>query len=91
MNEMRAPGKASQLPFQKGIQQSIMALIQLREYMKLRTKGEVQYIMTNRVGQDCLERFFGYLRSKEGGLNDHPSPMELKYRLRSCILGEFTV
>ena len=88
---MTAPGKASQLTFQKGIQKSIMALIHLRKYKKLTTKGEVEYIMTNRVGQDCLERFFGYLRSKGGGLNDHPTPMELKYRIRSCILGELTV
>lgn len=61
----------------------------LLDYLKEVSNGEIKYIMTDRINQDCLERFFGYLRSKGGGMNDHPTPLQLKYRLRSSILGQF--
>lgn len=56
-------------------------------YMLQTTDGKAQYIMTDRINQDVLERFFSYLRAKGAGLNDHPSPLELKYRIRACMLG----
>lgn len=43
-------------------------------------------ILTYRLNQDVLDNFFGVIRSK-GGLHDHPTPLEFKYRLRSYILG----
>ncbi|XP_049273583.1 uncharacterized protein LOC125759223 [Rhipicephalus sanguineus] len=32
-----------------------------------------KYLMTSRLSQDCLERFFGIVRQAGGG-NDHPTP-----------------
>lgn len=89
VREMRVPGNDDLLPFQKGIIQNIRGLFMLLDYLKEVSNGEIKYIMTDRINQDCLERFFGYLRSKGGGMNDHPTPLQLKYRLRSSILGQF--
>lgn len=89
VREMRVPGNEELLPFQKGIVQNIRGIFMLLEYLKEVSNGEIKYIMTDRINQDCLERFFGYLRNKGGGMHDHPSPLQLKYRLRSSILGQF--
>ena len=62
-----------------------MAVPMLHKYVE---KYEMTYILTYRLNQDVLENFFGAIRSK-GGLNDHPSPQEFKYRLRKYILGKF--
>lgn len=82
---MRAPGNKKRLPCQKGVCQDINGLLKLKEY--LLKKYGVHYILTERLNQDSLERMFGYLRAKGGGLHTHPTPLELFYRLRSCILG----
>lgn len=72
-------------PFQKGLLQDINALKLL--YDDLKENFNITYILTERLNQDCLERMFGYLRGKEGGLKDHPSPTEVHYRLKNSILG----
>lgn len=46
---------------------------------------DVQYLLTRRINQDVIENFFRIIRAK-GGLHDHPSPLEFKYRMRSFIL-----
>lgn len=84
---MRTTGKKAMAPFQRGLLQDITALKMLYEYVN-RTY-DVQYIITERLNQDCLERMFGLLRSKGGGLNDHPTPVAMHYRLKKCILGRY--
>lgn len=81
------PGHKFLSPFQKGILISNAALIQLHEYV---AKYNINYLVTNRLNQDVLEHFFGAMRSK-GGLNDHPTPKEFKYRLRKYILGIYKI
>lgn len=76
--------KRKSVPFKTGIIMSNNALIMLHEY--LGEKYNMKYICTSRLNQDVLEHFFGAIRSK-GGLNNHPSPKEFKYRLRKYILG----
>lgn len=76
--------KKNILPFQEGILITNNALVNLYKYV--REKYNMQYICTNRINQDILEHFFGAIRSK-GGLNDHPSPKEFRYRTRKYILG----
>lgn len=87
MNEIMSipiiPGKRSIEQFQKGILISNKSLDMLHEYVK---KYDMSYILTSRLNQDILENFFGAIRSK-GGLNDHPTPKDVKYRLRKYILG----
>lgn len=82
--ELRTPGKKSMLPFQKGILISNESLRGLYKYLK--SNYNFEYILTNRLNQDVLENFFIHIRSK-GGLHDHPSALEFKYRLRSYLLG----
>lgn len=70
----------------RGIIQSSLALKGLFNHLK--TELNTKFILTRRLNQDILERMFGYLRAKGGGLHDHPSPLELKYRIRASIVGE---
>lgn len=72
------------LPFQKGIIKSNISLEMLHNYLKERFN--MTYICTSRLNQDVLEHFFGAIRST-GGLNDHPTPQDFKYRMRKYILG----
>lgn len=67
-----------------GILISNSSIQMLLEDMKRRFN--IQYLLTRRINQDVIENFFGVIRAK-GGLHDHPSPVEFKYRLRSYILG----
>ena len=84
---MRAVGKKGMIRFQRGIQLNIRSLLILYQHLRAHSGKTVKYLMTDRINQDCLERFFGYMRSKGGGLNDHPSPLQFKYRLRASIVG----
>lgn len=85
VSSLRHPSKKAMIPFQKGILQDINGLRMLYEHVH--EKYGVTYIITERLNQDCLERLFGLLRAKGGGLNDHPTPVELHRRLKMCILG----
>lgn len=82
--EARVVGKSSMQPFQKGIIMNNKALPLLLESLR---QYKVEFILTRRLNQDCLESIFGVIRSR-GGLHDHPSPKEFSYRLRNCILGK---
>lgn len=79
-------GKHEQLiPFQKGILLTNRSLAEMFDY--LREKYSVEYILTSRLNQDVLENFFAYIRGM-GGANDHPSPLDFRYRMRWFILGK---
>ncbi|XP_050497997.1 transposable element P transposase isoform X1 [Diabrotica virgifera virgifera] len=82
---MRVKGRKSLLPFQKGILMSNKALQLLLEDIKKRYN--INYILTRRLNQDPLENFFGVIRAK-GGLNDHPTSLDFKYRMRSYLMGK---
>lgn len=84
MQNIRARGRQTLLPFQKGILMCNNSLRGLFQYLKERHK--FKYILTYRLNQDIIEHFFGAMRSK-GGLFDSPSPMHFKYRLRKYLLG----
>jgi len=48
---------------------------------------EIKYILTRRLNQDVIENFFSYLRSMGAG-HDHPTPVEIRNRLKWYILGK---
>ncbi|KAJ8953431.1 hypothetical protein NQ318_023550 [Aromia moschata] len=85
ITQLKVINSRSKLPFQKGILLSNSALQMLME--DLNRRFGAQYLLTRRINQDVIENFFGVIRAK-GGLHDHPSPLEFKYRLRSFILGK---
>lgn len=85
INSIRVGKHKNLIPFQKGILLSNSSLADMYDY--LHEKYNIEYILTSRLNQDVLENFFAYIRGM-GGPNDHPSPLEFKYRLRWYILGK---
>ena len=51
----------------------------------LRNNFGLNYILTQRLNQDCLEHLFGCIRQMNGPY-DHPNPLDFKYRLRTLLL-----
>lgn len=71
--------------FEKGILMSTASLQNL--YLDLKNEFNIDFIITHRLNQDCLENLFGHLRTM-GGLNDTPSPLDSLSRMRLIILGK---
>lgn len=82
---MRCPGRKTMLPFQKGILLSINAIKGLLDYV--RQEFQMDYVLTHRLNQDTLENLFSQIRTR-GGLNDHPSPLNVIHRVRMIIFGK---
>ncbi|GBM95119.1 hypothetical protein AVEN_46315-1 [Araneus ventricosus] len=82
MNGMRVQGKKSLLPFQKGILISISSLSGLWNDLKIL---KFSYILASRLTQDSLESLFSQIRGA-GRFYDHPSSVEVIYRLRNLLL-----
>lgn len=77
IKSMLVRGKKSLMLFQKGILISNMSLKHLLNDLII--YYDLQRIITRRLNQDILENFFSFIRGM-GGANDHPSPMDFKYR-----------
>lgn len=84
MNQVIIPGKKSLVPFQKGIIVSNKSLHGLLQH--LNNKYSIEYILTSRLNQDIIENFFSAMRGR-GGFDDHPTPIQFRYRLRKYLLG----
>ncbi|GBO12587.1 Transposable element P transposase [Araneus ventricosus] len=82
MNGMRVQGKKSLLPFQKGILISISSFSGLWNDLK---NLKFSYILASRLTQDSLESLFSQIRGA-GRFYDHPSSVEVIYRLRNLLL-----
>ncbi|KAF0724973.1 THAP-type domain-containing protein [Aphis craccivora] len=57
----------------------------IRKLFTIVQEHGLKYLLTTKSNQDALENLFGELRSR-GGLNYHPSPLNVLYRLRMIIL-----
>lgn len=90
-NESKTPClRNALLPFQKGILLTNKSLKELFQYVKEKYSTDsfkIEYLITRRLNQDVIENLFSYIRHM-GGTNDHPSPVEWQYRLKSYILGK---
>jgi hypothetical protein len=82
---MRCCTKNSMQEFQKGIVMSTKSIKNL--LVDVRSRFGMTYLLTHRLNQDALENTFSQLRTN-GGLNDHPTPLNALYRLRMIILGK---
>ena len=82
---MRVCGHDKLLPFQKGLIMSSRSLQNL--YIMLKEKYGITYLMTYRLNQDVIEHFFACLRQM-GACYEHPSPVQVKNRIRAYILGK---
>lgn len=83
VEKMRVGNTNHLLPFQKGFMTSIRSLFGLFSDLQ---PLQMKYILTARLNQDALENFFSQLRGI-GHFHLHPSPIEVKHRLRLLLLG----
>ena len=75
-------GNLFRKPFQSGIIVSIKLIKAL--FNELKEEG-IEYFLTTRANQDCIENFFSCVRAM-GGNNSHPSPVETVSRIRkACV------
>lgn len=86
ITNLRGLGKRAMYPFQRGILVTNSSLRGLYNYLK--DNYNITYLLTNRLNQDVLENFFSIIRAS-GGMHEHPSPLQFKYRLRSYLLGKY--
>lgn len=84
VKNMRKINSNTLLPFQKGIIISIESLKNL--FLDLQKDFNVNYILTYNLNQDPLEGLFSIMRAI-GGLHDHPSALQFRYRLRNYLMG----
>lgn len=75
-------GRKSLLPFQKGILISNGSLLGL--YNHISERFSMTYVLSYRLNQDVLEKFFSQIRAI-GRTYDHPTPLEFKYRLQNEV------
>jgi hypothetical protein len=78
----------SLIPFQKRILLSNNSSIELYQYVH--SEYNLEYILTCILNQDILENFFSNIRGM-GATNNHPTPMDVKYKLRWYILGKHSL
>ena len=61
---------------------SLNAIVQL--FSHLRETHDLKFLMTRRLNQDCLEKFFGVIRTK-GGCCDNPTALQFSHHFkRAC-------
>lgn len=77
--------KGKTFPFQTGIVISSKSVMKL--YADMKDIYSVSFLLTRRVNQDSLERFFGILRQMRSAF-DHPEPTNFKYRMRQFVLSK---
>lgn len=84
ISNLRKVGCKTLLPFQRGIIISIRSLKQL--FIDLKEDFHIKYLLTYNLNQDPLEGLFSIIRAI-GGLYDHPTALQFKYRLRNYLMG----
>ena len=77
-------GRQSLLPCQHGVLRSISSLRGLYDSLQQR-HPELQFLMTSRLNQDCLENLFSQLRAMCGA-NTTPNAVEARARLRILLM-----
>lgn len=83
LSRLKPTGKDKILPCVLGWQMSIACLTQLWE--ELQTEYGVDFLITNRLNQDCLENFFSIMRGK-GGHRDNPDAMQFRSAYRAAAV-----
>ena len=73
-------------PWQEGMLMNINALKPMFDELKREYPGQIDYILTYRLNQDCLEQFFSVLRAM-GGSYTKFGALEGLRRIRSYLLG----
>ena len=76
----RVVGKSSRPPCLDGLVQDINVVLQMHESAVV--DGPLDFLLTGRLNQDCIENFFSQVRAK-GGHRFNPSAREFRFAYRS--------
>ena len=82
------PTKGRKLPCIEGWILDINSLAQLWE--ELRTEYDFDFLLTNRLNQDCLENLFSIIRGK-GGHRDNPDAQQFRTAFRQVLVDALLV
>lgn len=82
--KVKSPKTRYLYKFQKGVRLSCQSLIGLFDMLK--SSYNIEYLLTQRLNPDYLDNFFGWIRQISGP-HHHPNAVNLKFRLRTLILG----
>ncbi len=83
IRDMRVQDHGALMKWQKGILISIQSVLGL--YDKLSANNGIEFILTHRLNQDCLESAFSTIR-QFGGTFQTPGALDFQRRLRNYIL-----
>ena len=84
LNDLKLPNGKT-LPCISGWQISIKSLIEL--WPDLRDQHMFEFLLTNRLNQDCLENLFSIIRGK-GGKRDNPDAREFRAAYRQVVFDQ---
>ena len=84
LGELKLPNNKS-LPCINGWRISIKSLLLL--WSDLRSSQTFEYLLTNRLNQDCLENLFSIIRGK-GGKRDNPDAREFRSAYRQVVFDQ---
>ena len=83
LSEVKHNGKHSSLPCLEGWKLSINSLISLWNH--LHDDFSLEFLLTNRLNQDCLENFFSMIRGR-GGHRDNPDSVQFRAEYRAIAV-----
>ena len=83
-SRLKPSGKEKSLPCIEGWRLSIAALQQLWQDLQA---GGLEYLITRRLNQDCLENFFSVMRGR-GGHRDNPDAQQFRADYRSSVVNQ---
>jgi hypothetical protein len=69
-----------------GFVADIKSTIEMAHEMLSSTNNPFKYVLTYKYSQDHVELFFSCIRA-QGGWNNNPNTLQLKYSLRKMLLG----
>ena len=87
LDTVQTPSSRS-LPCLSGWKMAIRCLLDLFE--DLHTNHGIDFLLTNRLNQDCVENLFSVIRGK-GGHRDNPTAEQFRHALRQVMVDRFFV
>lgn len=68
---------------------TINSVMQLFEYLQQQSSNSITFLLTRRLNQDCLENFFGVIRSQNGNACN-PTPIQFYYAFKKHFSVEYS-
>ncbi len=84
VKDLRVVKHKKRMKWQNGMLQTTKSLMEL--YTKLQSSHSLEFLMSSRLNQDCLESMFSTIRYTGAGPFSTPGALEFQWRLRNYIL-----